>query len=546
MELEQSQDFNARLSQWVANQGFWFQVRYSITGTGTAGTAMFHLLKLMFRLLVFALILAVGGALYLTKRTGTKDFHESFTAQIQEGLSATKAEVGIFSRDQGLMSINKLICDGGADSFYTKLDARNIRGKMSFIDGVIGKWNLGVVSIFKLNLDLNAGADDALTSQRIGQALFKQSNRVLLNSIDISDATITWGYSDRTNGSVENSALKIQRQPDSMKLSFKGGTFSQNWLKKLEIIDLVIDCTPEGFTFEKAQFRQGVATVDFSGLKVAGGERPVVSGVVKIRRLPLENALPFTLRSFLEGSISGDFNVTGSSNSTEGIGFSGLVILGGQDSLTLRERLPILKALSDVDYVRNYYRVNFTDGSFELKTNGGTLTISDLKLKADDLLTMDGHLNVRLPTPDEARAAVLKGEKTKGDTTALQEEAEEQKMALKKDDAFSLTRAGKETKRAKEAGTKSGTSPMNDRLNDALAARQFSEQAAERASRTLLYEGEFRITLPPDAFELAPKLLDKYPLDRVAGRIPLLVPIDGDLYDITAKQADEIYQLRSH
>jgi hypothetical protein len=35
MESEQSQNFNERLSQWVANQGFWFQIRYSMTGYTT-------------------------------------------------------------------------------------------------------------------------------------------------------------------------------------------------------------------------------------------------------------------------------------------------------------------------------------------------------------------------------------------------------------------------------------------------------------------------------------------------------------------------------
>ena len=55
MESEQSQNFNERLSQWVANQGFWFQVRYSMSGSGMKGRAMFHLLRIGFRLLVFLL-----------------------------------------------------------------------------------------------------------------------------------------------------------------------------------------------------------------------------------------------------------------------------------------------------------------------------------------------------------------------------------------------------------------------------------------------------------------------------------------------------------
>src|SRR6187455_3043256 len=74
MESEQSQNFNERLSQWVANQGFWFQIRYSMTGSGTKGTAMFHLLRLSFRLLIFLLLVAAGSWLYLVKLAETKTF----------------------------------------------------------------------------------------------------------------------------------------------------------------------------------------------------------------------------------------------------------------------------------------------------------------------------------------------------------------------------------------------------------------------------------------------------------------------------------------
>jgi hypothetical protein len=547
MESEQSQDFNERLSQWVANQGFWFQVRYSMSGSGSAGTAMFHLLKLSFRLLIFALILAVGGAVYLMKRTGTKSFRKDFTASLQDGLAATRIEVGSLSRDQGQLNISRIDCVGSPDTFYSRLEAKTIHGKMNFIDGVIGQWDLGVISIFKLDIDLNAGADDAESSHNVGKALFKESDRVRLNSLNVADATLRWGYSERTFGSIENSEMKVQRLPQSMKVSFKGGTFSQNWLKNMEIIDMVVDCTPNGFTVERAEFRQGPAMVDFSGLSVIGGERPLLKGVAKIRRLPLENVLPTAMRSFVEGSISGDFQVSGSTNTVEGVIFSGRVVLDGQDTLTLRERLPILKALSDVDYVRNYYRVNFQDGSFQMKTSSGQLTISELKLESDDLLTMEGEMHVRLPTPEESRSSVMKGEVSKAAMAPRDDAAEEQKTASKKQaNTFSLSRAAKETKREKNADTTTSAASVAERLSDAMAARQLAEQAADRAAKTLRYEGKFLITLPADAFELAPKLLAKFPVDPTRGRIPLVIPLEGDLYDLTARQADEIYQLRSH
>jgi hypothetical protein len=52
-----------------------------------------------------------------------------------------------------------------------------------------------------------------------------------------------------------------------------------------------------------------------------------------------------------------------------------------------------------------------------------------------------------------------------------------------------------------------------------------------------------KVTLPPDAFERAPKLAAQLPVDANLGRIPLMIPIEGTLYELTLKQAEEIYQL---
>jgi hypothetical protein len=61
-------------------------------------------------------------------------------------------------------------------------------------------------------------------------------------------------------------------------------------------------------------------------------------------------------------------------------------------------------------------------------------------------------------------------------------------------------------------------------------------------SKTLRYEGSFKISLLPDAFDRAARLAAQYPVDLNTGRIPLTVPVEGSIYDITLKQAEEIYQ----
>lgn len=543
MESEQSQNFNERLSQWVANQGFWFQIRYSMSASGTKGTVMFHLLKLASRVLIFLLVVAVGGWVYLFKLTGTKKFNDGFKTSLQQGFSASEVELKGFSRSQGQLGINRLTVQGGNQTFFTSLEAKNIRCKMGLLDGISGIWETGTVSISLLDMELRAGADDPESAQAISKALFEKSSKVVINTLEVADATLRWGYSDRTRGAIENSVLKVQRTENGMKLVFKGGTFSQNWLNKLEIVNLVIACDPDGVTFEKAEFQQGLGTVDLSGMKVSGGERPTIEGTAKIRKLALEDIVPLAMRSFIEGSISGDFRVSGSTNSTAGVGFEGQITLDGQDSIALRERIHLLKALSTVDFVRGYHRVDFREGSLHLKTSGGGMEVSNLNLKAEDLFTLEGKMQVRLPTPAETKAAADKSSLAGGSPLFNGEDAESDDPATKPEDTdFTLRKAAKAAKRTKDGFQTDTTTSLSSRLALNLEARHLEAQASARLARTLRYEGEFRITIPADAFERAPHLKVQLPVDPKLNRIPMIVPIEGTLYELTLKQAEDLYQ----
>ncbi len=546
MEAEQSQNFNERLSQWVASQGFWFQVRYSLSGSGLKGTAMFHVLNLSFRLLIFGLVVAVGFWIYLFKRTDSQGFQDALRVSIQEGLSAEDSEMRGFRHSQGRLEISRYASAGGNQTFFSSMEARNIRCNMGLLDGLRGSWQLGTIQVSRLEMEIRAGADDADSARQMGEAFFKRFPGLAYDAVEIADTTLMWGYSERNRGQIEHSALKVVRVDGSVKLIFRGGTFSQNWLKDLEIVDLVVICTTEGLTIEKAEFRRGGGTVDLTGLKVVGGERPVLDGVAKVRKLDLEHMLPVAMRSFLEGSISADFKLSGSTNSSDGIGFQGRVDLDGQDLLILRERLHLLKALSVVDYSRNYHRVDFREGGFDLKSGGGVMELSDIRLKADELFTLEGAMRVRLPTPEETQAAIdaptRGGAPLFSSVEPTQDDEGEPKSTGEVSD-FSLKRAALEAKRVKEGKQDESAIAVLDRLGVMSAEmRRLEEQAAERLSRALQYEGAFRISLQPDAFERTPRLAVQYPVDPTTKRIPMSVPIKGNLYEITLQQAEDIYQ----
>lgn len=544
MEQEQQEDFNERLGQWMANQGFWFQLRYSMSGSGVKGRAMFHLFRLATRLLVFLLLAALVTWIYLVKRTDSSRFANTLREGLKEGMHASEIVVGGHSVTRGQLEISRLALEGGNQTFYSTLEARNLRCRMGLLDGLAGTWNPGVISIARLDLDLRAGADDEQSARQFAAALFGRPEDVEVNAFEVADATLRWGYSERTRGAIEGSAMRAQRTLKGWRVGFKGGRFSQNWLRGLEIVNLVVNCEPDGMVFEKVDMRHRGGSVDFTGLQVTGGERPQLRGTAKIRGITLESIVPPAVRSFIEGSISGDFGVSGSTNTSEGVCFTGQVVLDGGSVVSLRERIHLLKALSVVDYSRNYHRIDFREGSFRIQTGNGGMKLTEVSLKAGDLFTLDGELTVRPPTEKEVEEAVAKGEGMDEsmpyegwDEAGRAEEQREDSVS-----ALALKRDALEARRISEGRQSLDTLSLFDRLGLSIQMRQMQDQAAERMSRMLRYEGSFRITIPGDAFERGAHLREAYPVDEATGRVPMNVPIDGYLYELTLKQAGEIYE----
>ena len=111
-ETEQLQNFHGRLSQWVSSQGFWFQLRYSLSGKGTQGAVTFHALRLMARLAVFLLIAAAGVWVYLLKQSDMDSYREDIRSALKENLGAAEIEMRGLERRQGQFSISRLALSG--------------------------------------------------------------------------------------------------------------------------------------------------------------------------------------------------------------------------------------------------------------------------------------------------------------------------------------------------------------------------------------------------------------------------------------------------
>jgi hypothetical protein len=536
MEAEQIQQFNERLSQWVSSQGFWFQARYSLSGSGLRGGAAFHLLRLAARFVVFLVIVSFALWTYLVKRIDSPTARESMRAGLEQAFGAGELRMSGIDRIQGQLEIGQLGAEGGPQTFFDTLEVRNLRCRMGLTDGLIGVWEPGILSAVRLDLDLRAGADDPESATAFANAFFNHPERIRFDTIEVKDATIRWGFSERTQGSIESSELRMTRSGNGWRIQLRGGKFSQNWLNDLGIVNLVAVCDPDGMRFEEAEFSHGSGTVDLAGLRLSSGERPEVSGTARIRNLALHAVLPEVIRPLLEGSISGDLRVFGSTNSADGVGFDGQIVLDGADRVSVRDRVHLLKALSIIDYSRNYHRIDFNEGAFQMRTHGGKLSLTDIRLKSTEGQTIDGTLQVRPPTSDEVKQFVNeRGSSGPADADELQ--------TIGKSGAdFNLRKAALASKRARERTEETGVpASLFERLAENSASRLLNRQAAERLQRMLRYDGKLVLLVPQDAFERAPRLRELYPVDPARGGIPIDVPVDGCLiHEVTLKLAEEL------
>jgi hypothetical protein len=535
-ESEQLQNFQERLSKWVSGQGFWFQLRYSLSGQGRKGNFAFHFLRLSARLVMFLLVVAAGTYAYLVMHTGTSSYQQGLRESLKEKLGADQIEMKGLVIRRGEFSIGRLALSGQEGTFFSGLEIRNLTGRKPLHDIFSKEWDPGIIRASSVNLDLRAGMDTPESGALIAAILFGKSSGFKLDSLDVGDMSIRWGYSERSRGSIIGSKMNAERLPDGWKLRFRGGSFTQNWLKRLEIIELDVIVRRDGIVFEKADFRKNKGKVSFIGLNVKSGERPEVSGKVRIRNMDIASLLPQAVRNFVEGTLSAELDAFGSTNSTDGVGFEGDVVIEGDDMIILRDRIHILKALSVVDAFNNYRRIDFQEGSFRMKTHGGQLSLTLVDLAAGGLFRMKGGMVVRNPTPEEAAAF---SETSEG----IDEEGIRNQDEIEQGLDITLERAARQADQAKKQGFGKGNEEsLFDKLGIGLENRIMEEKAAEQLSRSMRYEGIFQISLSKDAFDRAPGLAEAYPTRDATGRIIMEVPLEGVLYELTLKQSDEIYE----
>jgi hypothetical protein len=552
MDVESTKIFNDRLAQWVAKQGFWFQLRYSMAGGG-ATVLMYHFMRLMLKVAIFFVILAALAIAYLVKRTDQQAFDVQLKDAIVAWLGADSGKMRSFDRIQNKATIRYLSLDGGMQSLFDRCEATGITFRMGLMDGIFGTWNANQISVDRLSLSVKAGAESAEEADALAATIAKKFEKLSFQAFECKNTRISWGYSARTMGQIDQSRLTALRDDQGWQLRFQGGTFSQNWLRNLEINELTLRLTEGELIVEKGDFtvsrdadaiavegQQG--RVYFQSVVVKGGLRPAVSGKITLENVPLAPLLQQSYQAFVEGVVSGQLDIGGSTNTTDGITLAGRISLQEGDGIYLRNRIPLLSSLSILSPSGSYRKVNLTQGSFQIRTGGGKMTIDEMQLLAVGQMEIKGNLIARPATAEEIDDMLNK----KAISSDLAESVSDQ-IALQGGDEMTIGKAAEllggpdQAAMGFEGKIVDASLPFQAELNE----KEMQLQLSEKLALTAFYEGQLYLTMPVAAFPTDALTVKKLPRAVDSPVIFLECPLRGNLNQLTLAQAESLMIVES-
>lgn len=553
MDSDSRENFENRIADWVARQGLFFQIRYSILGGGVNILAH-HFLIILLKLLGIAAFGVVLVLVYLVKRPNTDKFKEGFRSTLIAHLACDGGKVDGFKHDQNKAFIRYLNLNGGQKSYFSSLEATGITFGMSIIESYKSVWDAQDISIDRFSINLKSGAETDEDARLIGDTLLNELPNFSFNTITIKSARFSWGYSERTAGSISGAQAVIKKEAKGYTVELTGGILKQNWLNHLQIKNLKIKIQRGKVIIDHAEFipenpnnssskEQMESSVTFHQFKVLGGARPLFSGAIRLKSVPIDCLAASTFQPYLKGRVSGELKIGGSTNLQSGVTFEGRLSLQDKDSLTLTNALPIVSTLSLINPSANLQKITFKEGYFHLKTGEGNLEINDIYLQAPDFVEMRGTLKARRPSSKEVESML----KNREIDAEMANDISSTALDGSKEQMLNQLQISAETNKRPDflvqpnplQGTNKVISPfqIENEMLESVSIRN------ERIFSTMIFSGEMNMMFSSSMFDANSAIFQKAKLSSDKTKLQLDVPIEGKIDAVTLKQAEELLLL---
>lgn len=470
---------------------------------------LFRLIGYLIRLVVIAVIIL---SVFFVRNRGyfnSEGFSEGVREELDHfiGGEDSKLEKVYWKGDQ---AVTQYKASGSERAFFQEIDLPRIAVRATKRDLLWrNDWQLRGVEIGNATVLLKAGTSSANDSAEVPDRVRAESwwtavpdfSRTRFGTIDLHEAAFSWGPHWTSKGSLENAAGEVKRQLGEWSLSFTEGVFQQNWLQNLTIVEehpLEVEVKPDAIHLRCEQLQLGKqGQVTLNGI-VTLSEMPNFDIQLDMKSVELTDLLPPEYQETVSGLVDIKLTLSGSTNRSDGIIFNGE--LRAVDTGRLRE-IPILQTLSVVTPRIEMRHMPIRIGS-SLKFNSrqGKLTVTEIALRGGgSAATSSGYAT---ESGDELDIANIRGHLSyQMDTSVLDQ---------------------------------------NLVLEDIQRRREIVEQDSDVQDPNLGFKGEITVRMPWELLDEDEGYRDQFFTQDAEGYGYIVVPVDGNLDDISKKQAQEM------
>lgn len=522
----------------MGKQGLFFQLRHA--GVIGSQSIIRQLGGVVARLSIVAVVLAGLGYFGLTRYFSSESYKEKVTLGIQEamGLESIKSEG--FQRRGSSGTFHDIEMEGGPDSFFSQARIDGLSGAFDFLTGVNSRWKPKNLRMDRGEFEIKAGGDDK-EMEAAFHSLVSSLDGSGFRSIKIDSLNFDWGYSKLSYGRVEGTNFRAELVDGVWNVTLTGGKFRQNWLRDFTIKSASLSIHSGGITVHSLNLSKDRANLALSGKITGPVGKPQFDLAGPFQHLAIENVLDLKgipIREYLFGTFSGSLDITGSTDTR--IMVRGNAKVGGEDVLTLRERWPILRAISVLDINRSYRRLDFKEGGFAFKTSDGGVELSEIELHAGDSARLVGTLISRLPDQKEA-AESLGIILTEGFVGSFDDDFTDTSAARKLEEArMSLngaTGGGGRVVDFEVGGEPS--EPASTRRNPSMDPKELESLRLLEEMNVHRMSGLLRLAVPGDALASYGSLDNLYPVDPEGWRW-IDIEVAGTFSNISTQAHDKI------
>lgn len=534
--------FNNRIEQWLSKQGLLFQFMHN---TGSVSMTP-KIIRLVLRLVTLAIIGVVILWFYLISRPSSEAYKVDVQQQLAIGLNAGEVEISNITRDKGgvlngEMIFSMLTLGETKSSFFEdwyvmekdvsvvgrrsvtkEKKTANFQGvqlsPLGIGDNYFSGWSGKELNILKMELKLKIGADTDEIAMAAYSSLFKQYETLNIDTIHVFDATLLWGHSETSTGSIKGAELNIVKGEGSWEIDIIGGTFSHSWLKDAAINHMKVICKSSGeVVIESASFKLGAGELKLNA-SIQVKSQPELTGDYSFDDVEVIDLIGESYEEWLDGTIDGSGVLSGKFNSAEGIKVFTTVKLNGNSrfmsgrdtgskfngekkasNLIIRgDRFQLLKILQMKDLRNSYSLLRAHRGTLIIENQGTDtqVTVENMHCGLNDLIVMKGKFKYAVDRVKSPQQAI---------------------------DVSSLERKDNEI------------NPVTDHPKNIVA-----EKIVDRVGA---FSGEIELGLTPGVFEDNTNVFDVYPIDSTTLRVWLNIKLSGQLEELTEEFADKLYDL---